>query len=110
MRLVRFVPPFTVTSPMVELDARIVAINSDGTVNVVALDGHDTPYENVPMTELGGPHPGNGPFVIAAAAALAHDLAQDAQAQPSTAAPDGNGGAAVDDPPAVDAGDQGGQP
>jgi hypothetical protein len=95
MRLVRFVPPFTLSSPMVELDARIVAINSDGTVNVVALDGHDTPYENVPMTELGGPHPGNGPFVIAAAAALAHDLGQAAQSQSGTSS---GGGTDTDEP------------
>lgn len=48
-------------------EATITKENGDGTVNLVAHDGHDTPHENVPFYHPDGePPPAAGFFAVPA--------------------------------------------
>jgi hypothetical protein len=69
--LIPFIPPFNASYPKRVILARVVSINGDGTVNVIADDGHDTPHVAVPFLKVDPEHPVQhpvqGPFAFDAA-------------------------------------------
>lgn len=61
-----FYPPANMSNPKRELIGMVTAVGKDGTVDLTADDGHETPYEGVPVIPEGEPHPAAGPFAVAA--------------------------------------------
>jgi hypothetical protein len=55
-----FKPSLNVQNAAAIHPATITALNDDGTVNLIAHDGHDTPQENVPLVEPGAEPPATG--------------------------------------------------
>ena len=60
-----FVAPFSLSYPKAESVCVVTKVHKDGTIDVIAEDGFETPYAAVMVIADGADHPANGPFAIA---------------------------------------------